>query len=203
MHIADGILSLPVLAGGTALTAIGVATGLRRADYAEIPQIAVLAAAFFISSLVHIPLGPAQVHLILNGLLGLLLGWGAFPALLVALFLQAILFGYGGITVLGVNTLIMALPAVICWYLARPLLRRRPAPKIILLLGGAVGCLTLLANGLLLATALYLSEREFFGVLSAIFITQVPMLIIEGPLTAMALLFLYRTKPELLLSDKS
>jgi cobalt/nickel transport system permease protein len=202
MHIADGILSLPVLAGGTVLTAIGVTVGLRQADYARIPQIAVLAAAFFVSSLVHIPLGPSQVHLILNGLLGLLLGWGAFPALLVALFLQAVLFGYGGITALGVNTLIMALPAVLCWYLAGPLLRRQPPPTVILLLGGAAGCLALLANGLLLAAVLYLSNREFIGALSAIFLAHLPMLLVEGPFTATAVLFLYRTKRELLLPEK-
>ena len=44
------------------------------------------------------------MHLILNGLLGMLLGWAAFPSIFVALMLQAILFQYGGITVLGVNT---------------------------------------------------------------------------------------------------
>ena len=36
------------------------------------------------------------LHLVLNGLMGLLLGWLAVPAILVALFLQALLFQFGG-----------------------------------------------------------------------------------------------------------
>ncbi len=73
-----------------------------------------LAAAFFVASLIHVPIGPSNVHLILNGIVGLLLGWAAFPAILIALVLQAMLFQYGGISTLGVNTIIMALPAVTC-----------------------------------------------------------------------------------------
>ncbi len=49
--------------------------------------------------------------------MGLLLGWPAFPAILVGLFLQALLFQFGGLTVLGVNTFNVAVPAVLCFYL--------------------------------------------------------------------------------------
>ena len=72
--------------------------------------VAILAAAFFVGSLIHVPIGPSSVHLILNGLLGMLLGWAAFPSIFVALMLQAILFQYGGITVLGVNTFKIIVP---------------------------------------------------------------------------------------------
>ena len=47
--------------------------------------------AIFVASLVHVPVGPSSMHLVLNGLLGLLLGWAAFPAILVGLLLQAVL----------------------------------------------------------------------------------------------------------------
>jgi cobalt/nickel transport system permease protein len=47
------------------------------------------------------------------GIVGLRLGWGAFPAILVALTLQTVFFRFGGITTLGVNTVSMAMPAVI------------------------------------------------------------------------------------------
>ena len=73
----------------------------------------VLSATFFVASLVHVPVGPSSVHLIMNGLAGLVLGWAAFPALFVGLLLQAVFFGFGGVTVLGVNTVAIALPAVI------------------------------------------------------------------------------------------
>ena len=108
MHISEGVLSGPVLISGGALAAAGTAIGLKKLDYDRIAQAAILSAAFFVASLIHVPIGPANAHLILNGLVGLLLGWAAFPAILVALVLQAMLFQFGGITALGVNTMIMA-----------------------------------------------------------------------------------------------
>ncbi len=120
MHISEGVLSTPVLISGAALAVAGTTIGLKKMDYERIPQVAVLSAAFFIASLLHVPIGPSSVHLILNGLMGLLLGWVAFPAILVGLLLQAILFQYGGLTSLGVNTVTMALPAVICFFLLGP-----------------------------------------------------------------------------------
>ena len=115
MHISEGVLSPSVLIAGAALTTAGVAVGLKRLDLEEIPSMGILSAGFFVASLVHVPIGPASVHLVLNGLLGLILGWKAFPAILVGLALQGLLFQFGGITTLGVNTLNMALPAVICY----------------------------------------------------------------------------------------
>ncbi len=124
MHISEGVLSPAVLAGGAALAAAGTAIGLKKMDYEAIPRVAILSAAFFVATLIHVPVGPVGLHLVLNGLMGLLLGWLAVPAILIALFLQALLFQFGGLTVLGVNTVTMALPAVICFYVFRPFLRR-------------------------------------------------------------------------------
>jgi len=117
MHISEGVLSAPVLVTGAALAVTGISVGLKKMDYEKIPQVAVLSSAFFVASLIHVPIGPSSVHLILNGINGLLLGWLCFPSILVALALQAILFQFGGITVLGVNTVTMALPALIGYYL--------------------------------------------------------------------------------------
>jgi cobalt/nickel transport system permease protein len=116
VHISEGVLSPSVLIAGAALTTAGVAVGLKNLDHEKIPATGILSAAFFVASLVHVPIGPSSVHMILNGLLGLILGWKAFPAILVGLALQALLFQFGGITTLGVNTLNMALPAVVCYY---------------------------------------------------------------------------------------
>ena len=117
MHISEGILSAPVLISGVALTAAGTAIGLKKLDYDRIMSVAILAATFFVASLIHVPLGPGSVHLVLNGLLGVVLGWASFPAILTALLLQAIFFQYGGLVVLGVNTFNMAAPALLCFYL--------------------------------------------------------------------------------------
>ena len=107
-HVVDGILSTPVIVAGTAMAAVGIAVGLRRVDGVRLPPVS--RAAFFVASLVHVPLGPSNAHLILNGLLGIVLGLAALPAIFVGLFLQALFFGYGGITVLGVNTIVMGVP---------------------------------------------------------------------------------------------
>ena len=101
MHISEGVLSAPVLVSGGALAAAGTAIGLKKIDYDHIARVGILSATFFVASLVHVPIGPSSVHLIMNGIVGLLLGWAAFPAILVALVLQAVLFQFGGITALN------------------------------------------------------------------------------------------------------
>ena len=122
MHVSEGVLSGPVLLGGVVLSGLGTAIGLKKIDYDQIMTVAILSAAFFIASLVHVPIGPANVHLVLGGLLGVVLGWAAFPSILVALLLQSVLFQFGGLTVLGLNTFNMAAPAVLCFYVFRPML---------------------------------------------------------------------------------
>jgi cobalt/nickel transport system permease protein len=79
--------------------------------------VALLTAAFFVASLVHVRVGPTSAHLLLNGLVGVLLGWRAGLAIPVGLFLQAALIGHGGFTTLGVNACVMTLPALLAAWL--------------------------------------------------------------------------------------
>ena len=58
MHISEGILSAPVLAAGAVIAVAGVAVGLRKMDYDAIPEVALIASAVFVASLVRIPFGP-------------------------------------------------------------------------------------------------------------------------------------------------
>ena len=202
MHIADGVVSLPVLAAGSTLATAGVAMGLRAIDHRQIPQVGVLTAGFFVASLIHIPVGPGQVHLVMNGLTGLILGWAAFPALLVALFLQALLFGYGGITVLGINTLNMALPAVWCHYLFRRALADDHHRRKTFLVAAVAGAGGVAMSGTLLAATLYFSNQEFLGVAAAILAAHIPVMMVEGILTGGAAIFLKRVQPEIFWSPK-
>ncbi len=78
MHISEGVISAPILFTSGTLTAAGCAVGLKKLDYDRMAQVGILSAAFFMASLIHVPIGPSSVHLLLNGILGLLLGWGAF-----------------------------------------------------------------------------------------------------------------------------
>ncbi|MFW5833801.1 MAG: energy-coupling factor ABC transporter permease, partial [Pseudomonadota bacterium] len=67
MHIVDGALATEVVAGGAVLAVGGLALGLRQLDLERIPAAGLLAATFFVASLIHVPIGPTSVHLIMNG----------------------------------------------------------------------------------------------------------------------------------------
>jgi cobalt/nickel transport system permease protein len=196
MHISEGILSGPVLVSGGVVAAAGTAVGLKKLDYDRIARAGILSAAFFVASLIHVPIGPANAHLILNGLVGLLLGWAAFPAILVALVLQAVLFQFGGITALGVNTMIMALPAVICYLVFSPFLHKRPLVS----LSAAFSCgfLSVLLGVVVLGLALIFTEENFFEVSAVIMAGHIPVMIIEGGITAACVSFLKKVHPEML-----
>jgi len=67
---------------------------------------------FFVASLIHIRVYPTSVHLLLNGLVGIVLGLRAALAIPLGIFLQAVLVQHGGFTTLGVNCCDMVLPAL-------------------------------------------------------------------------------------------
>jgi cobalt/nickel transport system permease protein len=196
MHISEGVLSGPVLISGGALAVAGTAIGLKKLDYDRIAQAGMLSAAFFVASLIHVPVGPANAHLILNGLVGLLLGWAAFPAILVALVLQAMLFQFGGITALGVNTIIMALPAVLCYFICSPFLHKKSA----LALAAAFVCgfLSVALSALILGLALVFTEENFLEVSAIVIAAHIPVMVIEGLVTAMCVAFLKKVQPNML-----
>ena len=197
MHISEGVLSEPVLLTGAVLASGGVALGLRRMTYDKIPEVAVLSSAFFVASLIHVPVGPSSVHLILNGLVGVLLGWMAFPSILVALSLHAVLFQFGGLTTLGVNTVIMAVPGVIGYYLFNPAIRKGNR-TVTMLSGFAAGVTGIGVGAVLVAFALISTGEEFFDVARLIVAAHVPVMVVEGIITAFCVAFLKSVKPEIL-----
>ncbi len=196
MHISEGVLSGPVLISGGALAVAGTAIGLKKLDYDRIAQAGILAAAFFVASLIHVPIGPANAHLILNGLVGLLLGWAAFPAILVALVLQAVLFQFGGITALGVNMMIMAVPAVLCYLICSPFLHKKSS--LALLAAFTCGFLSVALSALIMGLALIFTEENFFEVSVIVVVAHIPVMIIEGIVTAMSVAFLRKVQPTML-----
>ncbi|WP_027192156.1 cobalt transporter CbiM [Fundidesulfovibrio putealis] len=195
MHISEGVLSAPVLAGGAVLAVAGIAVGLRKLEGEALVRTGVLSAAFFAASLVHLPIGPASIHLVLSGLMGAMLGFAAFPAIFVGLLLQALLFQFGGLTVLGVNAVVMGLPAVVCGLAARPLLTRSgPAFAV-----GAFACgaLAILGSLILLYLALVLSGDALSVFAGLFFWAHLALMGIEGAITLVILGFLKRMRPEL------
>ena len=197
MHISEGVLSAPVLITGAALTAAGVAVGLRKMDSEKIPRVAVMTSAFFVASLIRIPLGPSAVHLVLNGLLGLVLGWAAFPAILVGVALQGLIFQFGGLTTLGINTFIMATPAILCYYLfARGIGQKNSAMAMALAFG--CGFFAVFLSALLLALSLVFTGESFLQLAKILVVAHLPVMVLEGAVVAFCLGFLMKVKPELL-----
>src|SRR5262245_40067178 len=123
VHISDGVLTVPWVAAGWVVAAVLVSFAAWRVGEAEIPRIGVLTAAFFVASQIHVPLGGVSVHLLLNGLVGVVLGRRAALAITVGLTMQALLFGHGGLTTLGVNISVYAVPAMLTGLTCGPLRR--------------------------------------------------------------------------------
>ena len=196
MHISEGILSGPVLVSGIALAVAGTAVGLKKLDYDRIPQAGILSASFFVASLIHIPIGPSSVHLILNGIVGLILGWGAFPAILVALTLQAVFFQFGGITTLGVNSVNMAVPAVLCYFLFGRTLHNRPS--IAFIAAFACGFISVFLGAIFVGLSLAFTEENFLKVSAMLVIAHLPVMIIEGIITGFCVSFLRKVQPSML-----
>ena len=197
MHISEGILTAPVLLTGAALTVAGTSIGLKKIDYDRIPQVAILSAGFFVASLVHVPIGPSSIHLVLNGLVGIFLGWAAFPAILVGLLLQAILFQYGGFTSLGINTLNMAFPALVCYMLfARGV---KSSNFIVSSVSSFLcGSVAVLLSSLMVAFSLFFTGEHFLTVAKMIVIANLPIMFIEGIVAFFCVRFLKKVKPDIL-----
>jgi cobalt/nickel transport system permease protein len=210
MHIPDGILPVQITAAGYAATAAVTWYSLRKIkqkeDYRQdIPKASLMTAAFFIVSLIHIPVPPTSVHLVLNGLMGAMLGYYAFPAILIGLFFQAVMFGHGGLTTLGVNAIIMGLPAIIAAYIFR--LRKignQESPRKNGIFGFLAGFVALGISVALFVVILLTNlpaDLNAAAEQAAIFvlaIAHLPLMLIEGVITAFLVIFLKRVRPTML-----
>lgn len=197
MHISDGVLSTEVLIAGAALAAGGTVVGLKKMDMDGMPRVAVMTAAFFVVSLIHVPIGLSSVHLLFLGLMGILLGWACFPAILIGLLLQSLLFQHGGLTVLGVNTINMALPAIIVYLVFGPLVRKEG--NWLPLAGAAcAGAFAVLLSSLCTASSLLFSGEEFTTMARLILIAHLPIMGIEAVMSVFILSIIKRVKPEIL-----
>jgi len=199
MHIADGILSTPVMVGTNIVAAAAVGGSLIKLDYDHIPRVGVMSAVFFMASFISIPVGPASVHLMLTGLMGVLLGWSALPALAVALFLQWVLRGHGGISTLGANTLVMGLPAVIAGIACSCGIRKAGTRRGASAWGAAAGILAVLLTCILFVLLLHISEPRAFGAAIVVLTAgHIPIAILDGIVAATAVGFLCRVRPDML-----
>ncbi|WP_216828693.1 CbiM family transporter [Alkalihalobacterium elongatum] len=194
VHVADGVLSFPVAVATTA-GAIGIlAYSLKGIKEDEIPKISLLTGAFFVSSLINIPVGPTSIHPLLSGFLGLALGRRAPIGIFIGLLLQAALFQHGGLSTLGANTLLMSLPAYLVYFMSQTV---KQIPYF--LKGFAAGFGAVLGGVFLLILLLLLSDQRYtegtFSVINIVLVAYFPLAILEGVLTGFSVKYLYTLRP--------
>ena len=200
MHIADGVLSTPVAAGTSALTAAALVYSVKGMKEEEIPKTSLMAGVFFAVSLISIPVGPSTIHPLFAGLLGVMLGRRAPLAIFVGLLLQAVLFQHGGLTTLGANTLMLAVPALLAYKLFYGMTNRP-----VFLRGALVGGLSVMITVVLLVVLLFITDPRFgegtLSVINILVIGHLPLAVIEALVTGSALQLIQRAKPEMLINE--
>lgn len=201
MHISDGVLPVSVAVGGYAVSLGLTVWSARKTRNEDMPKLAVMTAAFFVASLIHIPFGPTSVHLIIPGLTGALLGPSAFLSIGLGLMLQSLLFQFGGLTALGANALMMGVPALVCGWVFQTFKGQTPSRQA--LVGGVVGAVGTVLAAIILSGFLMTGGEDFLGVAKIALAAHVPVIIIEGAVSALTIGFLARVKPALLLHPSS
>ena len=181
MHLSEGVLHTRVLLAGVVFAVVGVAVGLRRLESERLPLTALFAAAFFVAGTIHVPVGIGSVHLILNGMAGLFLGWAVFPAFLIALLLQVLFFSFGGFAVLGVNLCVMALPAVAAHYLLRGYLKPGMGPVAKLFAGLGAGIIGVGGAGALASLVLALDGgKHYQDLIALLLLSHLPVFVLDS-----------------------
>lgn len=179
VHLADGAVTSVWAAGGWLAAAVLIGLFARRIPDSKVARVGLVTAAVFVASQLHVRVGPAAVHLLLNGLAGVLLGRTAVAAITVALTLQLLLFGHGGLSTLGLNIAVYALPCLlVTWWV----------PKTVW--GGAfVGGLTAAMSVALNALCLLLGGTEGVDdrrVVGLVVLAHLPVVAVEAVISGFA-----------------
>jgi cobalt/nickel transport system permease protein len=196
MHVPDGFLSpqltVPAWAAAAPLWAWAARRTFGREAADSLPVMGTLTALAFVIQTIMIPVpGGTSVHL--TGMLLLAVRFGpaaAFACEALVLLLQALFFGAGGVTVLGVNALAMGLCGPLCGWLTWKALRRL-SERVALFAGGWVA---VQASTLVVAGALALQHRldpAYFPLPPAVTFAAmlVPGLAVAGPVEGLYTVF--------------
>ncbi len=195
MHLADGVLNTPaVLATSVAAGAL-VVNAVRTLDNEDIPKVSLMTATFFVFALMSFPVGPSSVHPLLGGLIGIILGWQAPLAVCIGLVLQAAIFQHGGFTTLGINTIMVSVPAIIAHIFFKGAMKKKMN---ITAVAGVAAVISICLTVVILLTVLSLTSPTFKEVGLVLALGHLPLAAAEGVITAGAVKFLMKTRPEIL-----
>jgi cobalt/nickel transport system permease protein len=195
MHIADGILPAGVCVAADVVAVGLVYAGGRKLKTEEIPRMGIFAAALFIVSLIHFPLGATSIHLGLYGLAGLLFGLRSIPIIFVILLFQSLIFQHGGLLSVGINTLTMGSGALAAWGVWKSFKFYKQIKSFL------CGFLGILIPAIFISVIFILSN---YGKGMAFVISvYIPAAVIEGLLTVVIFNYFNKVRPEILRGSNS
>lgn len=136
MHIPDGYLGpqtyLPLYAAFAGATAIAIKKVKEKVNKRVIPYLGMASAFSFVIMMFNIPIpGGTTGHATGAAIASLLFGpWAAFISVSIALIVQALVFGDGGITAIGANCINIALIIpIVAWYVFKLLAKKDSSEK--------------------------------------------------------------------------
>lgn len=228
MHMADALVAPAVAA--TMYVATGVTAGIsvkmlkKDETVTKLPTMAVASALIFAGQMINytIPGTGSSGHLCGGMMLSALLGPQAgFLSMMVILAIQCLFFADGGLLALGANCWNMAFYGCFVGYylLWKPIMRsklfgnldQKAATRMKIILASVLGCIITLQMGafsVVLETSVSGITELPFGVFAGIMQPiHLAIGLVEGLITSAVLLFIYESRPELLMelgaSDKN
>jgi cobalt/nickel transport system permease protein len=162
IHIPDGVLPLWLIVAGWIITLALLFLAARRLSGPEaqrkIPLLGVVAAVMLVGMSTEFV--PIAYHVNLTVLAGIIVGpaMGFLAAFIVDLILA--LFGHGGITVVGLNTLIIGAECAMGYYIFRALSGILKARKSVVIPAGASVIITLFISTMMLIGIVALSNVD-------------------------------------------
>ena len=114
MHIPDGYLSLqttlPAIVVMIPFWTVALNKVKKVLSHKQIPLLSMCAAFSFVIMMFNVPIGQSSVHAVGAVFIAILLGpWAACISVSIALILQALVFGDGGVIAIGINCFNMAI----------------------------------------------------------------------------------------------
>ncbi len=167
LHLPDGVLPGWLVLAGWIITALILAFSIYRIRHTEIkrkiPLIGIISALMIVA--MTFPIVPIAYHINLSVIAGIILGPAvAFISIFIVDLIIA-MFGHGGITVVGLNTVVVGAEAFIGFYLF----------QLFMMLIGRDS--TMWSSGIAAVIALFISTSVLFGV---VYLSQINPEIIVG-----------------------
>lgn len=204
LHLPDGFLNVPLALLCWAVTVVFLAVAVRRTESTfgerQIPLMGIMAAFIFAAQMINFPVaGGTSGHLLGGAFAAIVLGpWAGMLVMTAVVSVQALMFQDGGLFVMGANILNMGLlTALIGYGLYRGVIGRGKTTK--LAVAGIAAWMSVVAGALATGLQLWLSGTVRLDIVMPTMLGVHALIGIgEALITVAALVFILRTRPDLL-----